>query len=119
VTLPPRGYRHGLRVRVGASRQPGVLLRCERRDGTGSYWRIRLQSGQWLWPNECVSLVIDGPGDTVNRCQDCGMLFLTDDPTAPICARCDYEVFGVRAETDDERSAYTHVARARRARTEK
>jgi hypothetical protein len=107
--MTPAGFRHGLRVRIGTARVPGVLLRCEKRDGSGSYWRVRLQSGAWLWPSECGSLVVDGSGDAVATCQDCGLQFLTVDPTAPTCDRCQAEAFGTAADRVPDNPLYARA----------
>ncbi len=85
------GFRHGMRVRIARLDGPkGVLLRCERRDGGGFYWKVRLQSGEWIFPD---NLIVDGRGDRVGVCGDCGLRFVNTGVEL-ICDRCSAEVFG-------------------------
>jgi len=87
----PDGFRHGLRVRIGSVDGPkGVLLRCERRDGSGIYWKVRLQDGRWIFPDD---VIVDGRGDRVGTCGDCGLRFVNTGVEL-ICDRCNAEVFG-------------------------
>jgi hypothetical protein len=92
----PAGFRHGLRVRVGAIDGPrGVLLKCQTRDGSGEYWKVRTQDvpARWLWPD---GLIVDGAGDrVVPACADCGLAFIGGGD--PICDRCAAEQFGTAA----------------------
>src|SRR5262245_26672405 len=104
------GFRHGLRVRIGGlTGQRGVLLLCEKRDGTGRYWKVRLNSGEWVWPDQ---LVADGLGAHLATCADCNIRFVTADPSRPTCDRCEAEARGTAVhrfldadpgQCDDER----------------
>jgi len=92
-------YRHRTRVRVGGLTGPkGRLLKCERRDGSGTYWKVKLDSGEWVWPRD---LVIDGPGDRIAQCGDCELPFITDG-TSPLCPGCDAAAFGSAEDRADE-----------------
>jgi len=97
------GFRHGLRVRMGITGAKGILLHCERKDGTGRYWKVRLQTGEWVWPE---GLILDGPGDQVAVCEQCALPFMTLKlGDGLLCARCDEEMYGTRqraAEPHDE-----------------
>lgn len=84
------GFRHNLRVRLGPTGPPGKLLHCERRDGSGKYWKVRLDSGAWVWPD---GIVIDGRGNSVSRCLECRLEFL-GDPGDLLCTPCQNERFG-------------------------
>lgn len=78
----------------------GVLLHCESRTRPGRrYWKVRLQSGTWVWPNEHGGLVVDGDGDHVTpECAACGLPFICRTGSRElICARCDAEQFGTAA----------------------
>jgi hypothetical protein len=86
-------FRHGTRVRLGATGPKGRLLRCAKRDGTGSYWKVRLDRGDWVWPE---GLVLDGPGDRVATCAECALPFLSIDVEV-LCPRCDERVHGTAA----------------------
>jgi hypothetical protein len=112
TTDDPR-FRHGLRVRVGgATGAKGMLLRCERRDGTGHYWKVRLQSGAWVWPD---GLILDGVGDQVAVCEQCGLRFMTTKVgDGLLCARCDEELFGTQTRAVEPRDDL--IGRAQRAR---
>jgi hypothetical protein len=81
------GFVHGLRVRVGNDK--GVLLRCEPRAGD-PYWRIRLQTGEWLQPRD---FIVDGPGDEVDDCAQCGLPCYHRVGDL-LCQRCDVAAFG-------------------------
>jgi hypothetical protein len=88
-------FRHGLRVRMGVTGPTGMLLQCEKKDGRGTYWKVRLQSGDWVWPE---GLIVDGPGDQVAVCAQCTLPFMTTTRgDGLVCARCDEEIFGTRA----------------------
>jgi hypothetical protein len=84
------GFKHLLRVRIGANGPTGRLLHIEKKDKSGWYWKVKLDSGEWVWP---ADLVQDGPGDCVGRCQDCGMRFLSQQPE-PLCPSCSEAAFG-------------------------
>lgn len=86
------GYRHLLRVRIGVHGPKGRLTKCARKDGTGFYWKVRLDSGEWVWP---ADLVIDGPGDGVARCAECEMRFMCT-AVVPLCPGCDEQMFGTQ-----------------------
>lgn len=86
-------FRHYTRVRIGATGPKGRLLRCEKRDGSGSYWKVKLDSGEWVWPDD--RMLIDGPGERIARCGDCELPFLTDG-SSPLCPLCNEEAFGTR-----------------------
>jgi hypothetical protein len=78
-----------------------VLLHCESRNGGGHYWRIRLTSGEWVWPDD--TLAIDGPGGVLaaEPCQSCELPFITVAGSPElICDRCSAEQFGTAARTD-------------------
>jgi hypothetical protein len=102
TTHRPAGYRHGLRVRMGTPDGPrGVLLECDSRAGR-KYWRVRLQTGEWKWPNELGGLIVDGDGDAVSECASCGLRFILRTGSGDlICTRCDYEQFGTEARVSD------------------
>jgi hypothetical protein len=88
-------FRHGLRVRIGKDGPKGKLLHCEKRDGTGKYWKVRLNSGEWRWPD---GIVIDGPGDHfAGHCLDCRLPFIGDSGDL-LCRACQGEMFGETAE---------------------
>lgn len=95
------GFRHGLRVRMGVSGPKGMLLKCEKRDRSGHYWKVRLQSGEWVWPE---GLILDGLGDRVAVCEECALPFMTDKVgDGLLCTRCDETIFGTQAQADEPR----------------
>lgn len=103
------GYRHGLRVRLGVTGPKGILLRCETKDGAGHYWKVRLQRGDWVWPDGCI---LEGPGDQVARCEACGLSFLTDQRgDGLLCPVHDEEIFGTRARAAEPPSPRTSYGR--------
>jgi hypothetical protein len=88
------GFMHGLRVRMGSLTGPkGKLLHCTRRNGDGQYWKVRLESGDWVWPDR---LLVDGPGDTETICAECNLPCIVRRGDR-LCARCDEDAFGTRA----------------------
>ena len=88
-------FRHGMRVRVNGHK--GKLLRCERRDQSGHYWKVRLDNGAWVWPD---GIVVDGRGDHLaGHCLDCRLPFIGDAGDL-LCRPCDTGIFG----TDNERA---------------
>ena len=110
--MTPRGYRHGLRVRM-FSGERGVLLHCETRSGR-RYWRVRLQGGAWCAPE---GLAIEGRGDARHEaCAECGLPFYNGDTTELICDRCEAELFGtaVRAREPDSPRDFEDIPGPRR-----
>jgi hypothetical protein len=110
-------YRHGMRVRVRGRK--GILWHCEKRDGSGSYWKVLLQpavgderrpnDGEWVWPD---GLAVDGPGDELaSACASCELPFYRRPGSGElICARCDFEQFGTEEErSTDARSFRSHT----------
>ena len=99
------GFRHGLKVRMGRADGPrGVLLHCDsRKPGGGKYWKVRLQSGEWCWPNERGGLVVDGPGDSVHhQCASCELPFIALAGSGEvICDRCSEDQFGAASRVSD------------------
>jgi hypothetical protein len=92
----PDGFAHGLRVRLGTPTGPrGVLYQCESKRTGGTYWKVRLESGEWVWPDH---VLVDGPGDTIATCQSCRLDFITTIGGELICRRCSTEAFGSDAE---------------------
>jgi hypothetical protein len=89
------GFRHGLRVRMGATGPKGMLLKCLKKDGSGHYWKVRLQSGEWVWPE---GFILDGVGDQVAVCEQCALPFMTTKVGGGLlCDRCDEDMYGTRA----------------------
>lgn len=91
------GYRHLMRVRLGQHGAKGRLFHCEKKDKSGWYWRVKLDDGTWTWP---ADLHIDGPGELVARCQDCGLPFLCQ-VDAPLCPHCEESAFGTGARSQE------------------
>jgi len=111
-------YRHGMRVRINGEK--GVLFRCEKRDQSGGvYWKVRLNGGAWVWPD---NLVVDWPGDQIGTCGSCELPFYHRAGDGELlCDRCNAEQFGTatRAREDAhdaarDRSRYYHSLRRRR-----
>ena len=108
---PTSAFRHGMRVRVQGAK--GVLLECTPSRTSGRpYWKVRLQTGQWVWPDD---LVVDGPGDErVEACASCGLPYYRRAGSGElICARCDVEQFG-GATRDPPDGPFHHRSNLRR-----
>lgn len=89
--IPPSAFRHLLRVRLGVTGPRGRLRRCDSRQRPGTtYWRVKLDDGQWVLP---YGLVLDGEGDRVVTCAECGLPFVTDAEV--LCRFCNDGIFGV------------------------
>lgn len=86
------GFRHGLRVRMGATGPRGKLLHCDGRHG--KYWKVRLDNGTWVWPDD---IVIDGRGEHVERCLDCRLPFMGNVGDL-LCTPCQETQFGTSTD---------------------
>jgi len=92
----PSCFKHYDRVLVGADRAKGRLLRCEKKDGTGEYFKVKTDAGDWRWPDV---LILDGPGAIVGVCEVGEGRFMTDRPgDGLLCPRHDAEMFGTAAD---------------------
>jgi len=113
-------FRHGMRVRLGSLTGPkGTLYHCERRDGSATYWRVRLaNSREWVPPDAFGPLIVEGVGDAINpECASCGLAFVMRAGSgALLCARCEGEQFGESATRDHEFQAYHRRAGYQRRR---
>lgn len=87
--IPASSFRHLLRVRLGVNGPRGRLFHCEKRDRSGYYWKVKLETGEWVWPH---GLVIDGVGDRIVTCAECESPFITTDEI--LCRNCDEQMFG-------------------------
>jgi len=88
----PRGYRNGLRVRVGDRGERGVLL-FRLPSITTPTWLVRMDDGSWRAP---VDLIVDGTGSTVQpACEECGLPFVSV-PGAVVCEPCAIDLCGRR-----------------------
>jgi hypothetical protein len=77
------GYKHLMRVRLGQHGPAGRLLHCEKKDKSGWYWKVKLDSGEWVWP---ADLHVDGTGPLVSHCRDCGLPFIHERAGEPSAA---------------------------------
>jgi hypothetical protein len=88
------GYKHLMRVRLGAHGAKGRLMRCTSKRTGKPFWKVKLDTGEWVWPED---LVQDGIGDCLTRCGDCGMRFLSNGQS-PLCPVCAPSAFGAPSE---------------------
>jgi hypothetical protein len=90
---PPSCFSHRSRVLVGANRAPGRLMRCEsKQPGKGEYWKVLLDSGEWIWPD---NIVLATPGERVGVCEMGEGRFMTDQQgDGLLCPKHDEEAFG-------------------------
>jgi hypothetical protein len=92
--LDESAFRHLMRVRLGVHGAKGRLMRCTNREGK-PYWRVKLSADKaWVYPYD---IVIDGEGDCVARCGDCGLRFISDGQS-PLCRYCSPAAFGAPSE---------------------
>lgn len=63
----------------------GIVLTCRRKDGQGTYLKVKLTDGRWVWPNEVIA---ESSGTYTARCGECVIEFLTDAPNASTCPNC-------------------------------
>ncbi len=88
----PSCFKHYDRVLVGADRAKGRLLKCEKVDGSGSYFKVKTDGGEWRWPDV---LILDTPGANVATCEAGEGRFKTDATGAGLmCPRHTAEIFG-------------------------
>ncbi len=88
----PSCFKHYDRVLVGADREKGRLLKCEKKDGSGSYFKVKTDAGAWRWPDV---LVLDGPGANVATCEAGEGRFMTDQiGDGLLCPKHNGEIFG-------------------------
>ncbi len=90
----PSCFGHYDRVLVGADRAPGRLLKCEKKDGSGSYFKVKTDAGEWRWPDV---LILDGPnaGTNIATCEAGGGRFMTDQiGDGLLCRRHEGQIFG-------------------------
>lgn len=93
-------FTHGMRVRVGGFQgRRGRILRCKRKPPqTGHYWKVKLDTGEWVWPTDVVS---DTDGRLELRCQECGIRFRCHE-SEPFCPACDNRQDMVRSYEEPE-----------------
>lgn len=85
-------FRHYDRVLVGADRAKGRLLRCEKHDGSGEYFKVKTDAGDWRWPDV---LILDGPGAHVAICEAGGGRFMASETgDGLLCPRHAGEIYG-------------------------
>src|SRR5690242_104845 len=91
-------FRPNMRVRLGPNGPAGYLRHCEKKDRSGWYWKVKLLTGEWAWP---ADIHIDGPGDRVSTCRDCGLPFLSVNHGEPLCRYCSEEAFGTQQRAQE------------------
>lgn len=96
ITRDESGFKHLMRVRLGASGAKGRLLHCKR-DTPQAFWKVKLDTGEWAWPED---LIQDGPGEIVSRCAECGMRFMCERADV-LCPSCDGKVFGTQQRASE------------------
>lgn len=101
-------FRHYVRVRMGVNGPKGRLMHCARRDGEGKFWKVRLDSGEWVWPDR---LILDGPGTHVCVCSACELSFMSEQVNDVLCPICEGEPLAVPSDDIRKPRAYLHGAR--------
>ena len=92
----PSCFKHYDRVLVGAERAPGRLLRCQKKDGGGEYFKVKTDAGEWRWPDV---IVLAGPGANVATCEAGAGRFMTDQiGDGLLCPKHNAEIFGTPAD---------------------
>lgn len=79
---------HGDHVRIGTFDGPaGIVLQCRKRDGSGSYFKVKLvTTEEWVWPDR---VVVDSIGTYETTCQECDGRFRSDSLAEVLCPNCD------------------------------
>jgi hypothetical protein len=92
----------------------GKLFHCQSKQSGRWYWRVRLESGDWVFPDQRGGIVVDGPGDAVSpHCADCDLPFVTRAGSGElVCTACNDAIFG----TDQDRASDPPPARRWNAR---
>ena len=76
---------HGDRVQIGFGGPAGTVIRRRKSDGRGAYFKVCLDSGEWVWPDHAVA---ESSGAHERRCAECGLAFRTDTPLEVHCPNC-------------------------------
>ncbi len=77
---------HGDRVRVGTyDGRLGTVIRCRKKNGSSHYFKIKLDDGEWLWPDHVVA---DSRGQYDCTCRECEIPFKSDDIGEIFCPNC-------------------------------
>lgn len=109
------GYRHLMRVRLGQHGATGRLMKCTSKRTGETYWKVKLDAdGTWTYPED---LIVDGRGDHVSHCRDCGLPFITATVGEPLCCYCDESAHGTtqRAQEPSDYHGLAPRGPARRA----
>ena len=62
----------------------GLVHQCRTRSG-GTYLKVRLVTGEWVWPNEVIA---ESSGAYAAWCGECGIEYRTDAPNSHTCPNC-------------------------------
>jgi hypothetical protein len=77
---------HRYRVTIDHGGPAGVLLRCVSERTRGVYWKVKLDSGEWVWPDRVVA---ESTGPCIARCVECELDYRGDSPAAGgLCPNC-------------------------------
>jgi hypothetical protein len=101
----------GYRVTLRADGRTGVLRLCHSRRTGDDYWRVHLDDGQWVWPND---LVCTSRGRYELRCGECALDYRTDEPNAHLCPNCVRAIEQAHGADDPDRRPAHHFNWRRR-----
>jgi hypothetical protein len=82
--MPRERYtgRDGDRVQTRAG-VPGIVYRC--RGQRGPYFKARLQTGEWVWPDQVIA---QSSGPYLRTCGECGIDFRSEAANSHTCPNC-------------------------------
>jgi hypothetical protein len=104
---------HGYRVTLGHGGPAGVLNRCLSKTYLRYFWKVKLQSGAWVWPD---GIVADSTGPCIARCVECELEYRGETPqSGGLCPNCAHAQLARQRPDHDRDAEPSHqFGRARR-----
>ena len=104
MPFPVITFHHGDRVKNND--RPGVILRCRRKDGSGYYFKVKLDSGEWEWPRRIEAETPGGRHEL--RCEECRIPFRSNDRNDQFCPACETRLHTLPQDPRDDGIRWGH-----------
>jgi DNA-directed RNA polymerase subunit RPC12/RpoP len=103
---------HGYRVTLGHGGPAGVLNHCLSKTTLRRYWKVKLDSGAWVWPDDVVA---ESEGPCVARCVECELEYRGATPqSGGLCPNCAHALLArERPDHDPDADPSHQFGRAR------